>query len=328
MGLAECVSRWLAKPVRLLRQVFNGEHAEVWQASVEDGQLAVHVSPAWRRPSQLAWCHAVARYAGCRVPAVVVPLESKGSTYTRWRGHLVSAFPWVEGTMANRTDPAQVQGAGALLAEVHAALLDWPTGDRPPNLGRPRAPEVVPDLADAGLDTWWADKAGGLVHGLYHGDYYRRNLLVREGVIQGVIDWDEARPGPLIGEVAFAAWEFGHDHELNLVADQFQRFVDAYRGLARHLPDHEYDLVAGAVRVMLRDNISYALLHGATLNDDYQRRQVRAFWQLGQWLRMQHSGGSSTVEPSVIALGPAATSAGWSTRSRTSGCSTTPSSTT
>ena len=63
MELAECVSRWLAKPVRLLRQVFNSEHAEVWQASSGACLLAVHVSPTWRPTSQLTWCHAVARYA-------------------------------------------------------------------------------------------------------------------------------------------------------------------------------------------------------------------------------------------------------------------------
>ncbi len=232
MELAECVSRWLAKPVRLLRQVFNSEHAEVWQASAEDCLLAVHVSPTWRPTSQLTWCHAVARYAGRRVPAVVIPLESKGSTYTRWRGQLVSVFPWVQGTMANRADPAQVQAAGALLAEVHAALLDWPSCKRPPGPGRPPTLETVLELADAALDAWWSDRSGALVHGVYHGDYYRRNLLVRDGVVQGVIDWDEARPGPLIAEVAFAAWEFGHDDELNLVPDQFQRFVGAYRNRA------------------------------------------------------------------------------------------------
>jgi hypothetical protein len=77
--------------------------------------------------------------------------------------------------------------------------------------------------------------------------------------------------------MAFAAREFGHDHELNLVADQFQHFIDVYPGQARHLPDGECDLVTGAARVVLRENISYALLHGATLDDDYQRRQVRAF---------------------------------------------------
>jgi Ser/Thr protein kinase RdoA (MazF antagonist) len=251
MELAECVSRWLAQPVRFLRQVFNGEQAEVWQASAEDRLLAVHVSPTWRQPSQLTWCHAVARYAGRRVPVVVIPLESKGSTYTHWRGHLVSAFPWVEGTMANRADPGQVWAAGALLAEVHAALLDWPSSQRRAGPGRPPTLETVPELADPALDKWWSQRSGDLVHGVYHGDYYRRNLLVRDGVVQGVIDWNEARPGPLIGEVAFAAWEFGHDNELNLVREQFQRFVHAYRDRARHLPDKEYDLVAGAARVML-----------------------------------------------------------------------------
>ncbi len=44
-------------------------------------------------------------------------------------------------------------------------------------------------------------------------------------------------------------------------------------------------MVAGAARVMLRENIGYAVAHGATLNDDHQRRQACAFWKLGHWLR-------------------------------------------
>ncbi len=68
---------------------------------------------------------------------------------------------------------------------------------------------AVVELADPELDAWWAARAPGLVRGVCHGDYYRHNLLVDHDEIRGIIDWHEARLGPLIGEVAFAAWEFG-----------------------------------------------------------------------------------------------------------------------
>jgi Ser/Thr protein kinase RdoA (MazF antagonist) len=282
MNLAECLASWLDEPVVLERRIFNGDEAEVWKASATRGHLAVHISPPWRNQAELAWCHAVASHAGSLLEAVVVPLEVKGSTMVRWNGRLVTLSEWVEGTMADRTEPAQVAAAGRLLADIHAALLAWPGPPRPPNPARTSLSVVVAELTDPELDAWWSARTPRLVRGVCHGDYYRRNLLVDEGEIRGVIDWHEARLGPLIGEVAFAAWEFGHDDDMNLVFDRFDCFVTAYRGRARHLSEEDYGAIYGAVRVSLRDNIMYALAHGASPDDDYQHRQIRAFGHLDE----------------------------------------------
>ena len=51
---------------------------------------------------------------GARVVPSSWRATSKGSTYGRWGSTLVSALPWVERTMANRADAAQVKRTGAL----------------------------------------------------------------------------------------------------------------------------------------------------------------------------------------------------------------------
>jgi len=53
---------------------------------------------------------------------------------------------------------------------------------------------------------------------------------------------------------------------------------------ARHLPDWEYGTIPGAVRVLLRDNICCALVHGASPDDEHQAHQIRAFVLLEDWL--------------------------------------------
>jgi Ser/Thr protein kinase RdoA (MazF antagonist) len=143
------------------------------------------------------------------------------------------------------------------------------------------APSVLEDqLAEPEFDAWWSRCLPDVRHGVCHGDYYRRNILVAGRRVRGVIDWNEAHVGPLVREVAFAAWEFGHDEEMRLVPERFQLFVDAYRSEATQLPEWEYTLVDGAARIGLRDNIRYALRRGVAVEDHYQRRQVRALREL------------------------------------------------
>jgi Ser/Thr protein kinase RdoA (MazF antagonist) len=135
-------------------------------------------------------------------------------------------------------------------------------------------------LHDSELDEQWSAVVGGLRVGVCHGDFYRRNILVAAGRICGVIDWHDAYVGPLIGEVAFAAWEFGHDDRLNLDATMFELFVATYMCSSDHLPSSEYEVLLLATRMRLRENILGAVAHGASTQDAYHEMQVRAFWQL------------------------------------------------
>jgi Ser/Thr protein kinase RdoA (MazF antagonist) len=135
-------------------------------------------------------------------------------------------------------------------------------------------------MRDDDLDRAWERAKDHLVSGVCHGDYYRRNVLVADRQVRGVIDWHDAYVGPLIGEVAFAAWEFGHDEDLQLNRPMFDLFLAVYEREASHLPATDYASVPVAVRVQLRDNILWALSQGASPEDEYQQKQAEAFWAL------------------------------------------------
>lgn len=267
----------MGRRLQLESLLLGGDEAEVWAASSQRDPFVIHASPTWREPAEVSWSHGVASQAATIVPEAVAPISIGGDTYFTWGGRLVAVFPFVDGGPADREDPNQVADAGRLLACIHRALLAWQPASPPVRL----EPSVVDDdLAEVELDAWWSRCLPRLRHGVCHGDYYRRNLLVSDGRIRGVIDWSEAHVGPLIREVAFAAWEFGHDDAMQLVRHRFDLFVDAYRREASHLPHWEFELVHGAARIGLRDNIRYAARHGAWPRDDYHRRQRRAFQSL------------------------------------------------
>lgn len=260
----------MGRRLRLESLLLGGEESEVWLADSETERFVIHASAAWREPAEVSWSHAVASQAARTFPEAVAPISVRGQTYFTWRGRVVAAFPFIDGGPADRQGLSQVADAGRLLARIHRALLAWQPTPAPVTLG----PSVVDDeLADHDLDTWWSHALPRVRIGVCHGDYYRRNVLVTDRQIRGVIDWNEAHVGPLIRELAFAAWEFGHDDTMELVRHQFDLFVDAYRSEAPHLPDWEFDLVNGAARVGLRDNIRYAARRGVSMDDEYQRRQ-------------------------------------------------------
>jgi len=271
----------MGRRLRVETLLAGGDDAEVWSAcssgSIEPERFVIHVSAPWRDPGEVSWTHAVASHAATLVSEVVAPISMGGHTFFIWNGQLVAVFPFIDGAPADRQDPSQVAEAGRLLARIHRALLASHLAPAPVILG----PSVVDDLlAEAELDAWWSRCLPRVRHGICHGDYYRRNVMVSDGRISGVIDWNEAHVGPLIREVAFAAWEFAHGDAMELDRDRFALFIDAYRSEASHLPDWEFDLVHGAARIGLRDNIRYAVRCGASMEHDYQLRQLDALERL------------------------------------------------
>lgn len=276
-NLAAAVSQWTGRPLEAHGQLPGGEEADVSAASSTGQKFVIHVTPPWRPRGEVAWAHAVATQAATAVPEAIAPMSVRGDTSFSWRGRLVAVFRYVDGEPLDRNDPEQVAEAGRLLARIHGALLEWRTHVHPVVLG----PSIVDDLlAEPELDAWWSECLPAVRHSVCHGDYYRGNILVAGRRIRGVIDWNESHVGPLVREVAFAAWEFGHDEEMHLVPERFWLFVDAYRSEATHLPEWEYSVVEGAARIGLRDNIRYALRRDVPVEEEYQRRRVEALRQL------------------------------------------------
>ena len=120
----------------------------------------------------------------------------------------LAAIHWVEASPELAFIPCHPAGPGEAGAETDEALGE----------GRIRAA-----LAATG------GPAGRNEPTLLHGDYWPGNLLWRGGELVGVIDWEDARTGDPLADVANARleilWAFG--------CEAMEGFTDRYRGRAR-----------------------------------------------------------------------------------------------
>lgn len=246
---------------------------------VED--YVIRIGPRWRTDAELEWCHAIASRAALEVPEVVAPRPTKGgATVVRVGGRPVSVWPFVAGTCGDDTDPRQRLLAADLLARLHRAAAGLPVVARPPGASRlARAPE----LAEPALDAWLsAFDASHPARQPLHGDYYAGNVLVCEGRIAALLDWDDAFVGAPERELAWAAWEWG-DGLWRLELGAAMSFVSDYKTCGGPaLPVSEAEL-RQLVRQRIRWEVSYARAarEGGVLDDandlDHEARQLEAF---------------------------------------------------
>lgn len=177
----------------------QGDEAAVWWVQGPGRRLIVRASPASRDLEQLTESYALAAVLAGAVAEVTAPVPAlDGSLAARCGSRPISVWPFVDGSFLDRGDLDQLRAAAGLLARLHRTGTDW--------------------LRDG--------KPG---FGLVHGDFYSRNLLVRDGKITGLIDWDDARIERLDAELAWATWELAKSPAGDdLLFDHARMFLDAY----------------------------------------------------------------------------------------------------
>ncbi len=208
--------------------------------------------------------HRVLRWVAARGLPVVEPLagEGGGTVFTAG-GRLVALFPWVEGAHLERgrLDRAGAALLGDTLGRLHTALAAYPRrGLRTGGIGtswdtdtsiatlarvddviryypapgeeRLRAQEALREqlalLEAPGLTRPSSDFAALTVQPC-HGDFHERNVLVRDGELVAVVDWEAFGLIPPVFEV-IRAMEFSR-----IVLDEAlaRAFLGAYAGRRR-----------------------------------------------------------------------------------------------
>lgn len=264
-------------PIEQSERLFGGEESAAYRL----GRHVVRIGPTWRAEAEVEWCHGVATAAAARVAEAIAPCRTSGGvTVVRVEGRPVSLWPFVRGSWGNDADRGQRRQAADLLARLHGALAGVRCAARPPA----SAPRVAaPDLDDPDLDAWLLDfdRAHPLRQPL-HGDFYAGNVLVREGLIVGLLDWDEAFVGPPERELAWAAWEWGGG--LGTLELQGARaFIADYRAAGGPADAIDHESLRQLVRQRIRWEVQYtraASGRGVVLDADdhaHQRRQLEAF---------------------------------------------------
>lgn len=158
------------------------------------------------------WLPSLADALPIAIPVPVrVGIPGRGYPW-RW-----SVLPWLEGTPADQAFPNANQAkplAAFLLALHRSAPADAPVNPLRgvPLQSRESAVEErlqrlrrKTDLITKAIDTTWQTALGAPVAtdvNWLHGDMHAQNVLVRDGVISGVIDWGDITSGDVATDLA------------------------------------------------------------------------------------------------------------------------------
>lgn len=225
--------RWERLPAGTSGGVFRG------------GEVVVRVEAA--DPASVSWEHALLRFLAGEIEQVVAPLAAlDGSTFYLDGAHVVSVFPFLEGEELRSREAFSRRELPVLLAHLHRHAQTWPVTEQRPG---------VPSLRDRDWDRndWWdwslVDKPASLVRAFeelrewvadasdlhacaIHGDFHTGNVLVRDGRVAGVVDWQYARRDWPALELAGMVWDLSWDGASTTIDhalrdDVVQKYVDS-----------------------------------------------------------------------------------------------------
>ena len=269
-----------------------------------DADGAAYVVRLQRRPVDIAgvaWEHRLLTALAPRVQEVVAPIRSiDGSTFFQVGDDAVALLPYVDGVPA---EPERDRKAAAeALARFHRAAAELELPPRPGlvrlaelrsgiDSGRyfeaigQRANAVPAHVAERSAEIeaareWAVSFVEGLARkppttGPIHADVFRGNVLVRAGVVVGLVDWEEANVDWVAYDLANAMWEFC-EYDANASAD----FVRAYREAGGTVPPREDELLIPLVRVRRIVEVIRAP-YDREVDWDYQLANLTAFERLG-----------------------------------------------
>jgi aminoglycoside phosphotransferase (APT) family kinase protein len=195
-------------------------------ALVRAGDFAVRAEHT--DPESVRWEHELLRFLAEEIDEVVAPLPAlDGSTFYLEGSRVVSVFPFIEGDELRSREGAFRHELPTLLARLHRRAQAWTVRD--PRVGVPALRERDWDQND-----WWdwslVEKTPPLVRAFeelrewvrsapdlcvcaIHGDFHPGNVLVRDGRIVAVLDWQYARRDWPAFELASIVWDLGWDGE-------------------------------------------------------------------------------------------------------------------
>jgi Ser/Thr protein kinase RdoA (MazF antagonist) len=224
---------------------------------LEGHDLVAHVKHPPANLESLAWEHRLLRLLADRLPEVPLPLPDRsGATFFLEQDQPVWLTPFMQGSPAQPSDRRLVGALGRL----HATQIDLPT--RP---GHARLRDLpIPPLREMPprFDSWLdliakartdlirlvSDINRGtrqLAVGVTHNDIFPGNVLVQNGSVTALLDWEEADVDWLVWDLAMSLWPFCDTADWRRAITDF---VTAYRGGGGRVPAEDDDLILPLVR--------------------------------------------------------------------------------
>jgi Ser/Thr protein kinase RdoA (MazF antagonist) len=159
-------------------------------------------------------------------------------------------------------EPTDRRAVAAALGRLHAVQLDIPPrpghsrlGDLPIPPIRQLPPEFdrwLPLITHARSETikliTGDARTRSLSLGVTHNDIFPGNVLVQDGRVTALLDWEEADIDWLVWDLASSIWPFCSTADGELDANAMEDFLDSYRVAGGRIPPAEDDLILPLLR--------------------------------------------------------------------------------
>ena len=254
--------------------------------------VVLHVKHPPLDIDSLTWEHHLLELLSDRLSAVPAPIPTlEGRTFLLHNNQPVWLTRYLTGHPAQLVDR---QAVGAALGQLHAVRVDMPA--RP---GHPRLSDLpIPMITEmpSAFDSWLsliAQARGETIElikqiagirsptvGVTHNDIFPGNVLVHDGQVTGLLDWEEADLDWLVWDLACSIGPFCSTPDGDLDRSAAAAFIDGYRASGGRVPSGEDDLIVPLLRVKR----ILEVLRAPTDRHprwDYQLANLRAYQLLG-----------------------------------------------
>jgi Ser/Thr protein kinase RdoA (MazF antagonist) len=245
--------------------------------------------------NSLSWEHHLLELLSPVLPEVPAPLHTlDGRTFLLHQDQPVWLTPYLPGHPAH---PAERRAVAAALGRLHSLQIEMR-----PRPGRLRLRDLpIPPIKKMppAFDNWLPviDQARSetiklikhtaetrsVTVGVTHNDIFPGNVLVRDGYVTALLDWEEADLDWLVWDLASSVAPYCSSSDGALDRSALAQFIDSYRGAGGRVPHEEEDLIVPLVRVKR----ILEVLRAATDRNprwDYQLGNLRAYELIGNRL--------------------------------------------
>lgn len=221
------ISRYGLGALRSLTPIAEGVENTNYRIDTDRGRYVLTLFEGRTDAASLPFCLGLTAHAADKgLPCARAVLDDQGQAVGELNGRPAAILEWLPGAWKREPSLEHQHAAGALLARLHLAAVDFPL-ERANPVG-PAARRALFDRcltrADAddrlllGRMAPWVsgasgDPAAGLPRGPIHADYFPDNLLFDEDAPSGLIDFYFGCTDALAYDLAIAlsAWGFDAD---------------------------------------------------------------------------------------------------------------------
>ena len=259
----------------------------------DDPPVVLHIKHPPLDLQSLSWEHELLALLRPHLPEIPAPMRTLGGrTFLLHDERPVWLTPYVPGEPA---EPADRRAVAAALGRLHAVQLKVEPRPGHPRLRalpipplRPMPPAFdswLPLIATARTETIELISRIATTRqatvGITHNDIFPGNVLVHDGHVTGLLDWEEADLDWLVWDLASSILPFCSTAGGDLDTSATQGFLDTYRAASGRVQPEEDDLIVPLLRVKR----ILEVLRAPTDRHprwDYQLENLRAYQLLGE----------------------------------------------